>query len=139
MQKVIKFLVLSLLNFFDFFHKRKILKVLRVLLKDKNKIFFDVGAHQGETITFLKNNFICSKVFAFEPLKVNFSKLKKNTKKFKKDVTYFNFALGEKKELKFIKEMSETSSSTLNEINEQSNYYKKKKIFIRPRKKRKNV
>ena len=41
-----------------------------------------------------------------------------------KYIEYFNFALGEKKEIKYIKEMNESSSSTFNHINQESKYFK---------------
>ena len=40
------------INFFDYFHKRKIFNFLKKNnVKDFN-IFFDVGAHKGETIKY---------------------------------------------------------------------------------------
>ena len=126
----IKFLVLKVLMFFDFFHKRKIADALRNLLKNKHAIIFDVGGHHGESIFFFKKNFNIAKIYTFEPLESNFIKLKKNTTKISHKIIYSKFALGEKKEEKKIKEMVETSSSTLNEINMQSSYYKRKKLFL---------
>ena len=38
--------------------------------------------------------------------------------------------MGNKKERKIIKEMIESSSSTLNEINENTEYFKRKKFFL---------
>ena len=125
-----RFFVLSVLMFFDFFHKRRISAALKNLLKDKHTTIFDVGGHQGESIFFFKKNFNVSKIYTFEPIKSNFIKLKKNTKKISDKIIYCNFALGKKKEKKKIKKMIETSSSTLNDINEQSNYYKRKKLFL---------
>jgi FkbM family methyltransferase len=89
-----------------------------------------VGAHKGESILLFQKNFISSIFFSFEPLKDNFFKLKKNTFKFKQNIYYFNIALGEKKETRIIKEMAETSSSTLKDIDEGSKYYKRKKFFL---------
>ncbi len=125
-----KLLVLTFLKFFDFFHKKKILKSLKLIMNEKENTVFDVGAHHGETVKFINKNFIVSKFFSFEPLEVNFVKLKKNTKTLNNNITYFNLALGEKKQTKMIKEMLETSSSTLNEIDETSNYFKRKKFFL---------
>ena len=125
-----KSFVLTVLMFFDFFHKRKVLVALKSLLKEKKNIIFDVGAHQGESISFFEKNFNIFKIYSFEPLKNNFIKLKKNTSFFRDNIVYLNCALGEKKEIKIIKEMIETSSSTLNDINEKSNYYKKKKFLL---------
>ena len=125
-----KFLVLSFLMFFDFFHKKKVLKGLKCLIKRNDGIIFDVGAHHGESIILFKNNLGFSKIYSFEPLHNNFLKLIKNTKNLKQDLLCFDFALGEKKENKIIKEMSETSSSTFNSLNENSKYYKRKKNLL---------
>ena len=125
-----KFFVLKTLMFFDFLYKRKILFGLKKLLGKDLKIIFDVGAHNGESILLFNKNFNFFKVYTFEPLKTNFLKLKINTKKIAEKIVYFNYALGDKKENRIIKEMMETSSSTLNDINENSIYYKKKKFFL---------
>ena len=116
--------------FFDFFHKRKILKALNKLCDNEIKVIFDVGGHHGESIIFFNKNFNICKIYSFEPLKNNFFKLKENTVKISKKVIYFNFALGNKKEKKIIKEMIESSSSTINEINENTKYFKRKKFFL---------
>ena len=125
-----KFFVLKALMFFDFFYKRKILYGLKKILGNEVKIIFDVGGHKGESILLFNKNFNFYKVYTFEPLKNNFLKLKINTKKIEEKIVYLNCALGNKKENKIIKEMIETSSSTLNDINEKSIYYKKKKFFL---------
>ena len=125
-----RFFVLSILMFFDFFHKRKILAALKNLLKDKHATILDVGGHRGESIFFFKKNLNVSKIYTFEPIESNFIQLKKKTKKISEKIIYCNFALGKKDEKKKIKKMIETSSSTLNEINEHSNYYKRKKLFL---------
>ena len=132
-----KFFVLKTLMFFDFFYKRKILKALKNQLKNNNNIIFDVGGHHGESIFFFNKNFNISKIYTFEPIEDNFLKLKKKTKDIKEKVVYFNFALGNIKEKRTIKKMIETSSSTLNEINEESRYYKKKGFFLGVSKKEK--
>ena len=127
---MIKFFVIKLLAIFDFFYKRKILKALKKLLNNDKKVIFDVGGHKGESILFFNKNFNLFKIYSFEPLETNFLKLKINTKKIEKKIVYFNCALGEKKEYRNIKQMIETSSSTLNEINEKSKYFKKKKFLL---------
>ena len=76
-----RFFVLSILMFFDFFHKRKILAALKNLLKDKHATILDVGGHKGESIFFFKKNFNVSKIYTFEPIESNFIQLIKNTKK----------------------------------------------------------
>ena len=132
-----KFLVLKALMFFDFFYKRKIIFGLKKLLGNDVKVIFDVGAHNGESILLFNENFNFFKVYTFEPLKTNFLKLKINTKNIEEKIVYLNCALGDKKENRIIKEMMETSSSTLNDINEKSFYYKKKKFFLGVRKNKK--
>ena len=125
-----KFIVLKALMFFDFFYKRKVLLRLKKLLGNDVKIIFDVGGHNGESILLFNKNFNFLKVYTFEPLKTNFLKLKINTKKIAEKIVYLNCALGEKKENRTIKEMIETSSSTFNDINEKSKYFKKKKFLL---------
>ena len=48
-----KFLVLSFLNLFDFFYKKKLLAKLKEFVGLDIDIFFDVGAHKGETINLI--------------------------------------------------------------------------------------
>ena len=128
-----KFLVLSFLSLFDFFYKKKILVRLKEFVSLDIDIFFDVGAHKGETVNFILKHFNVNRIFAFEPLESNLIKLKKNINKNKlkdKNIEYFNFALGEKKETKYIKEMNESSSSTFNHINQESKYFKRKNLLL---------
>ena len=128
-----KFLVLSFLNLFDFFYKKKLLEKLKECIGLDINIFFDVGAHKGETINLILKHFNVKKTYAFEPLENNLIKLKKNTLKYKfkgKHIECFNFALGEKKGIKYIKEMNESSSSTFNQINQESKYFKRKNLFL---------
>jgi len=132
-----KFFVLKALMFFDFFYKRKILLGLKKLLGNDIKIIFDVGGHSGESIFFINKNFNFLKIYTFEPLKNNFLRLKNKTKKISEKIVYLNCALGEKKENRTIKEMVETSSSTFNDINEKSKYYKKKIFFLGIKEKKK--
>ena len=128
-----KFLVLSFLNLFDFFYKKKLLAKLKEFISLEIDVFFDVGAHKGETINLILIHFNVNKTYAFEPLENNFIKLKKNTKNYElkgKRIEYLNFALGEKKEIKYIKEMNESSSSTFNHINQESKYFKRKNLLL---------
>ena len=55
---MIKYLTLKILNIFDFFHQRRIIKFLHKKgFKDFN-IVLDVGAHKGESINLFLNNFL---------------------------------------------------------------------------------
>ena len=124
------FITLTLLNIFDYFYKKKILLELNRIFKNEIGVLFDVGAHKGETIIFLSRNFQLKEVFSFEPIDNNFIKLKNNTIGLGHKINYFNFALGEKKEVKHIKEMNESSSSTFNSINTDSKYFKRKNFLL---------
>ena len=84
-----KFFVLKVLVFFDFFHKIKISKVLKKLLVKQEKMIFDVGGHNGESIKFFNTHFKPCKIYTFEPLEKNFFKLKKNTKNINYKIKYF--------------------------------------------------
>ena len=126
-----KFFILKILELFDYFHKKKIRQTIISILGKNIDTFFDVGAHRGETIKFIDGFMNVKKIFAFEPLNVNFKFLLKKTKKFslRKETNIFLFekALGTEEVTKNIKEMRETSSSTFNEINIKSKYFKRKK------------
>ena len=59
---------LLILKIFDFFYQKKILKFLKAKLNSV-EIFFDVGAHKGETIKIYINNFSIKNIYSFEPIK----------------------------------------------------------------------
>jgi|TARA_B110000027_G_C16046670_1_gene268017 FkbM family methyltransferase len=115
--------------FFDYFNQKKILKYLANFFKDKkiNNVF-DVGAHHGETVEFILKNFEIEKIYTFEPSPINYKILLNNLKnKSKNDVIKtFNIALGEKNKTSKLNQVIESSSSTLNELNINSKYYKRK-------------
>ena len=129
-----KFLILNILNLFDFFYKKAIKKEIINIFGSKIDVFFDVGAHRGETIKFINSFITVRNIYAFEPLKRNFKKLLKNTRylilRKEAKIFFFEMALGEFKEKKKMKEMDESSSSTLNEINTNSKYFKRKKAVL---------
>ena len=83
------FLILFLLNFFDFFHKKKILFFLKKKGFSNFKIFFDIGAHKGETINLFIKNFKIENIYSFEASPINFEDLKKTKTLLKK----FNIVL----------------------------------------------
>lgn len=132
---MIKFFILNILKYFDLFYQLKMFKFLKKKGFSKFEIFFDVGAHRGETIRLFTKNFKIEKIYSFEPSKINFDYLKKNSLNFiktKKDVQIIteNFAFGDKNEDIKIKHLSESSSSTINEIDVNSKYFKKKSFLL---------
>ena len=81
---MIKKIVLSFINFLDFFHKRKILLFLKKKKFDHFITLFDIGAHKGESINFFLSNFKVDKIVSFEASSFNFKFLKDNKEKFVK-------------------------------------------------------
>ena len=129
-----KFLTLLIINFFDFFHKRKILKFFYSKKIYNFDTIFDIGAHKGETITYFNKYFNVNNIYAFEPSPLNFIILKENIKKIKlKNSTIIhleNFAAGEVLQKKTLLHMGESSSSTFKEINLDSKYFKIKNKLL---------
>ena len=132
---MINFFTLKTLKFFDSYYQKKIFKFLKKKKITDFNIFFDVGAHKGESIDLFAKNFNINEIYSFEPSPVNYSYLKKNKEKFQKKfrslkIIIENYALGSEKKNLVIKQLKESSSSTINKINENSNYFKKKSFFL---------
>ena len=130
-----KKIVLIALNIFDFFHKRKIATFLKKSHFTNFKLILDIGAHKGESIDFFLTHFSVEKIISFEASPINFKdlekKLPKKIKSFKKsEIILENLALGNMKGISKFNQLSESSSSTLNELNLNSRYLKKKKKFL---------
>jgi FkbM family methyltransferase len=129
-----KNIIIILINFFDFFYKLKILKFLKK--KKKNfDIIFDIGAHHGESINFFLENFKIKKIYSFEPSPINYRILKKNYLLFKNkfknsSIIIENLGISDEVKRKTLKQFLDSSSSTLNQINTFSIYYKKKNKIL---------
>ena len=116
---------MTFIDLVDRNNKKKIVNFFQKKL-DKSLInVIDIGAHKGETIDLFLKNFKISKIYSFEPNKNLFNDLIK--KKYNSEIIILsNLGVGkisEKKELNIFKD---TSSSTLNSINENSEYFKRK-------------
>jgi len=128
---MIKKLILLLLSFFDFFYQKRIIKFLSKKNLTNIETLFDVGGHKGESINLFLSNMKVKKIISFEASPLNFRFLEKSrehySKKFNKtEIMIENIALGsENKEIDF-KQFDESSSSTLNYINEESSYFNRK-------------
>jgi len=119
-------LVITILNFFDFFQKIQIIKLFKKKFY-KPIVIFDVGAHYGETIKLFLNKLNVKKIYSFEASPQNFKILNKNLKKFNiSKVQIFNMGLGAKATRLNINQTLESSSSTIQRLNIKSDYYKKK-------------
>ena len=126
---------LYILKLFDYFHQRKIFNFLKKKNLKKINIFFDIGAHEGESIEIFSKNFTISKIYSFEPSPINFLKLKNKVNLFLKnfkDIKVYveNVGLGDEKKRIYLKQLNESSSSTINQINKNSKYFKKKSFFL---------
>ena len=137
---MINFITLQLIKFFDYFHKLKILKFLKNNNLNTLDIFFDVGAHNGESIDFFLTNFKIKKIYSFEASPINFQKLKKKLSHFLKkfgevNIVIENIALGAEQKKATLKQFNESSSSTFSTINNNSSYFKKKYKFLNKKKK----
>ena len=120
-------LIRFILNFFDYFQQIKIIKYLKKNLKGKI-ILFDVGAHHGETLKLFLNKLDILEIHCFEASPINFKILSKEIKKlnFKSNIYLNNVGIGSTNEDTFINQTEETSSSSINEFNINSEYFKKK-------------
>ncbi len=132
---MIKFFVLKLLSIFDLYHQFKIINFIKKNNLDNIGIFFDIGAHKGESINLFLKNLNIEKIISFESSPINFEILKKNKLKFEKKfrnnvIEINNLTLGSQNKDATIKQIDESSSSTLNDINVNSKYFKKKKLLV---------
>ena len=60
---MIRFFTLLLLNFFDFFYKKKIINFIKKKKFDNFNIVFDVGAHKGESLELYLKNFKINEIY----------------------------------------------------------------------------
>ena len=126
---------LYILKLFDYFHQKKIFNFLKKKNLKNINIFFDVGAHEGESIERFAKNFTIKKIYSFEPSPINFLKLKNKVNLFSKnfkdlEIYIENVGLGKEKKRIYLKQLNESSSSTINQIKKNSKYFKKKRFFL---------
>ena len=130
------FFVSKILNFFDYFHKKKIIKKITETQKNTNiEIIFDIGGHRGESIELFLKNLNVQKIYSFEPSELNFKFLLKTTeslqKKFKNTSIFLeNFAVGNLNKNIELNYLNETSSSTIRSLNVKSKYFQKKEKYF---------
>ena len=132
---MIKNISLKILSIFDYYYQLKLFKFLKKKGYLNFEYFFDVGAHKGESLKLFLNNFKIKNIYSFEPSHINFLNLKKNAKRIKRkfkdtNILIENYALGNEQKDMDMKQIEESSSSTINDINIESNYFKKKSKFL---------
>tara|TARA_A100001234_G_scaffold215610_1_gene220566 strand:+ start:354 stop:1094 length:741 start_codon:yes stop_codon:yes gene_type:complete len=114
----------------DYSNKRKVVNFFQKYLKKKELKIIDIGAHKGETIDLFLDNFSINKIYAFEPNLELFNHLKNSSKYNQKEINFYNFGVGEKSEIKNLNIMLDSSSSTLNSLDTNTNYYRRKLKFF---------
>jgi len=132
---MIKYFSLKILAIFDFYYQKKLFSFLKNRGYRNFDFLFDIGAHHGESIKLFLNNFNIKNIYSFEASNENFKILKKNTEKLKKkfdnvNILIENFAVGDEEKVVKMKQMNESSSSTINSYNVNSKYFKKKSLFL---------
>ena len=119
---------LKLLNFIislvDYKNKQKIKKFFKNNLNFDDLTILDVGAHKGETIDLFLKNFRISKIYAFEPNKDLHIKLLKNKIINSNKIELSNYGLGNEEKVINLNITSDTASSTFNQIDTESKYFK---------------
>ncbi len=119
-------IIIIILNFLDYFQQRKIINLINNKFL-KPIIVFDVGAHYGETIKLFNKKLKLNKIYSFEASPQNYKILEKNVAKYNsKKIQIYNYGAGEKISENYINQTLESSSSTINKLNESSKYFKKK-------------
>ena len=137
---MIKYLTLKILSIFDFFHQRRIIKHLHKKGFKSFDIILDVGAHKGESINLFLSSFKTKIIYSFEAspntFKILSDKIEYFRNKFKSSkIVIENYAIGAVKKKVSLKQLKESSSSTIRNLNENSKYFKKKLFFLQGDKK----
>ena len=120
--------IIKLINVFDSYNERNIFLKLNELLGKDLKQVIDVGAHQGEFIVKLSKLFNVKNALSFEPNPKVFKILnnKTNDLQNKNVLKTFNLGLGENNKTEILNVNIESSSSSINKLNKDSNYFIRK-------------
>ena len=117
-----------LTNIIDYTNKLKVLNFLKDKFNQNLINVIDIGGHKGETINFFLKNFNVNKIYVFEPNHQLFEIL---IRKFSNQNTFiFNYGVGFQNEEKILNISIDSASSTINKINTNTNYYKRKKKIL---------
>ena len=122
-----------LFKIIDFLYQKRKYSFLKKTINKNMDVLIDVGAHHGDTINEFLKIFSIKKIYAFEPSKRNFDKLREKTKKIKKnfllEIDINQVGLGQKNDVLILNEITDGVSNTFNSLNLNSKYFKKKKIL----------
>ena len=124
-------IITYILSLWDRINKDKVINFFQKNISGDIVNFIDVGAHHGETIKLFNKKMNIKNFFSFECSPLNFAILEKEIKKINNSsIKIYNYALGEKKKTMIFNQSIETQSSSLINLNKNSNYYVKKKNFL---------
>ncbi len=123
-------ILMIIISLIDFRNKSKILNFFKSRFKKELVTVFDIGAHKGETIDLFYKNFNINNIYSFEPNINLFHQLIKKKKYKINKIKIFNLGFGEITETRELNIFNDTSSSTLNNINENTKYFKRKKKLM---------
>jgi len=122
-----------LFKIIDFLYQKRKYSFLKKTIYKNMDVLIDVGAHHGDTINEFLKIFSIKKIYAFEPSKKNFDKLREKTKKIKKifllEIDINQVGLGQKNDVLILNEITDGVSNTFNSLNLNSKYFKKKKTI----------
>ncbi len=132
-------LIKLLIGLIDYPNKKKIIKFFKKNFNNQKLKIIDIGAHEGETIELFLRNFEIEKIHAFEPNFDLFDRLKKKNNLKNDKIFFYNLGVGLEKEEKNLNIMIESSSSTINEINKNTEYYRRKQKYLSLFQKKKDI
>jgi FkbM family methyltransferase len=125
-----RYLIKIILYFFDQISQKKILFILKKKFNNNIGLAIDVGAHHGETISFLIKNFKFKAIYAFEPNFESYKILIKKIDSLGKNIILVNKGVGIRNEKKFLIESTDSASATYCGFKRNSVYLKRKKLFF---------
>ena len=123
------FLTKLILEFFDKFTQDKVFKFIKTVIDNKINILLDVGSHKGEYIVNITKSFSVNRIFGFEPNPKIYQILLNKTKEMQ-NIEVLNCAIGESDGTSILNENIESSSSSINKLNEKSKYFKRTYFFF---------
>ena len=120
--------IIFVLSIFDYSNKLKVKNFFKKNFLKKNINIVDIGSHKGETINFFLNNFKVDKIYSIEPNRELYKYLIR--KNYPQNVEIFNVGISNSETLGMLNIMRDTSSSTFNNINQQTKYFKRKNRYL---------
>mgnify|MGYP001256937976 CR=1 FL=1 len=125
-------LITSLLSVFDLHTENRIFNKLTEILNGKANNVIDVGAHKGEFIIKLSKNIKLTNAISFEPNPEIFKILNLKTSSLQKKgiLKIFNLGAGVKNTNEILNVNIESSSSSINNLNTNSQYFIRKNKIL---------